>query len=255
MTSAQDVYAIGECANWKGNVYGLIGPGIQQADILCFNLTQTTSHSPRKMNAPDLSTKLKLMGVDVASFGEFDADERAQKAAEAEEAKQATSPTTSEGEVEISFKPSRKVPRSTRNDPVKALTYLDPIGMNYKKFIFSSDGTKLLGGILIGDTESFTKLVSIVKKKKKLDVSPSSFILGKKNDEDDSNDLADDDVICSCHGVTKGAVSKCVKDGMTELTQIKSCTKAGTGCGGCLPLVTNIFKAEMKKSGKEISSA
>lgn len=199
------------------------------ADILSFNLTQTASHVPRKMNHPDLSTKLKLMGVDVASFGEFDADERAARLAEAEETKRVAEAV--EGEVSVTFKPSRKVPRSTRNDPVKALTYLDPIGSTYKKFLFSSDGTRLLGGILIGDTDSFTKLVSLVKKKKKLDVSPSSFILGKKSAEDDSMDLADDDVVCSCHGTTKGAVSKCVKDGMTELSQIKACTKAGTGCG------------------------
>lgn len=77
-TSAKDIYAIGECASWKGNTYGLIAPGVEMADILAFNLTQTVTNvgtfQPRKMNAPDLSTKLKLMGVDVASFGDFFAD-------------------------------------------------------------------------------------------------------------------------------------------------------------------------------------
>lgn len=242
------------------------------ADILSFNLTQTKSHKPRSMNFPDLSTKLKLMGVDVASFGDFDADERAVKAAEAEEAKKAAN-----GEVEISFKPSRKVPRSTRNDSVKALTYLDPIDSTYKKFIFTADGSRLIGGILIGDTGSFTKLVSLVKKKKKLDVSPSTFILGAKGSaEDDAGELADDDVVCSCHGTTKGDIAKCVKEGIVEFAEVKKCTKAGTGCGvspefssvsidsspdrsttllqGCVPLVTNIFKAEMKKNGKAVSN-
>ncbi|GAA6024584.1 hypothetical protein JCM11491_000289 [Sporobolomyces phaffii] len=254
MTSAQDVYAIGECASWRNNTYGLIGPGIEMADVLSFNLTQTSSHAPRKLNHPDLSTKLKLMGVDVASFGEFDADERAAKAAEAAEVASKESPSAGQGEVAATFKPSRKVPRRTGNDPVKALTYLDPISSTYKKFLFTSDGTRLVGGILIGDTDSFTKLVSLVKKKKKLDVAPSSFILGKKSAEEDSMDLADDDVVCSCHGTTKGAISKCVQDGMTEFKDVKSCTKAGTGCGGCIPLVTNIFKAEMKKSGKAVSN-
>ncbi len=78
MTSAQDVYAIGECCSWKGNTYGLIGPGVEMADILAFNLCQTNTNvgtfRPRKMNAPDLSTKLKLMGVEVASVGDFFAD-------------------------------------------------------------------------------------------------------------------------------------------------------------------------------------
>lgn len=75
-TSAKDVYAIGECASWKGNTYGLIGPGskylfilnwtnltilesVEMADILSFNFTQTDTHAPRVMNAPDMSTKLK----------------------------------------------------------------------------------------------------------------------------------------------------------------------------------------------------
>ncbi|ELU36553.1 NADPH nitrite reductase [Rhizoctonia solani AG-1 IA] len=67
-TSAPNVYAIGECTSWKGNTYGLIAPGVEMADILSFNLTQTHNgtHKPRKMNDPDLSTKLKLMGVDVS---------------------------------------------------------------------------------------------------------------------------------------------------------------------------------------------
>ena len=76
-TSARDVYAIGECASWKGNFYGLIAPGrmcciflfyriafliavvVEMADILSFNLTQTESHAPRIMNSLDMSTKLK----------------------------------------------------------------------------------------------------------------------------------------------------------------------------------------------------
>lgn len=70
-TSAPDVFAIGECASWRENTYGLIAPGVEMADILAFNLTQTQTDvggfKPRKMNNPDLSTKLKLMGVDVCT--------------------------------------------------------------------------------------------------------------------------------------------------------------------------------------------
>lgn len=66
-----------------------------------------------------------------------------------------------------SEKPSRKRkgPRDTRNDPIKCLTYHDPFSATYKKYIFTADGSHLLGGIMIGDTSSFTKLVAIVKKK------------------------------------------------------------------------------------------
>ncbi|GAA5820635.1 hypothetical protein JCM11251_003086 [Rhodosporidiobolus azoricus] len=256
MTSAQDVYAIGECASWQGNTYGLIGPGIEMASVLAFNLTQTDGHAPRKMNTPDLSTKLKLMGVDVASFGDYFADERMLKEAEAAEAAaQKAAPKEESGVAISTVKPSKKRPRNTRKDPIKCLSYLDPISATYRKYIFTADGSYLLGGIMIGDTSPFTKMVSIVKKKKKLDVPPSTFILGaKKSDEDDGGDLADDDVVCSCHATTKGDIAKCVKDGVTDFNEVKRCTKAGTGCGGCVPLITGIFKQEMKKAGNVVSN-
>ena len=73
-TSVPHIYAIGECANWSGATYGLIGPGIEMADVLSFNLTQAKDHKIREFKAPDMSTKLKLMGVDIASFGDYFAD-------------------------------------------------------------------------------------------------------------------------------------------------------------------------------------
>lgn len=68
-TSVKDVYAIGECASWESQTFGLIAPGIEMAEILAFNLTQAKAHSQRKFKQPDMSTKLKLLGVEVASFG------------------------------------------------------------------------------------------------------------------------------------------------------------------------------------------
>ncbi|WVQ96928.1 nitrite reductase [NAD(P)H], large subunit [Kwoniella sp. CBS 9459] len=240
-TSAPGVYAIGECASWKGNM----------ADILAFNLTQTegtAAHVPRSMNPPDLSTRLKLMGVDVASFGDFFADVRA--------AQKAPSDSTTDGEVAISqAKPSRHRKNIVSDGPVQCLTYHDPFSATYKKYIFTKDGQHLLGGMMIGDVGDFTKLVAITKKKKKLDVPPSAFILGaKKEGEDDGGDLDDDATVCSCHNVTKGALVQCVKSGVTDFAAVKSKTKAGSGCGGCVPMVNNIFKAEMKKSGHTLSN-
>lgn len=144
------------------------------------------------MNDPDLSTKLKLMGVDVASFGDFFADERMNAAAIAAEIDGAG--------VQISKPRKRGETRDTRNDPIKCLTYHDPFSATYKKYIFTADGQYLLGGIMIGDTASFTKMVAIIKKKKKLEVPPSDFIIGaKKEGDDDGGDLDDDAQICSCH--------------------------------------------------------
>ncbi|CAE6437499.1 unnamed protein product [Rhizoctonia solani] len=292
-TSAPNVYAIGECTSWKGNTYGLIAPGVEMADILSFNLTQTHNgaHKPRKMNDPDLSTKLKLMGVDVASFGDFFADKRMQERMKAEEMEKEKTKNTTRGEangkppiweLKTSNAPSLKVEggnrvsltangdkkpgagrkihrhRNLRDEPIKCLTYKDPFSSVYKKYIFSADGKYLLGGMMIGDTSDYVKLVAIVKKKKALDVPPSQFIIGaNKGGDDDGADLDDDTQICSCHNVTKGQVVDAVKSGVDNIGDLKLKTKAGTaweGCGGCIPLVTNIFKAEMKKAGKETNN-
>ncbi|KAJ7637116.1 nitrite reductase [Roridomyces roridus] len=248
-TSAKDVYAIGECASWKGNTYGLIGPGIEMADILSFNLTQTNSHAPRKMNAPDLSTKLKLMGIDVASFGDYFADTKSIDAQiqVVEKFNDKAKPA-----VEIAIDESK----SNSDKPIKCLVYNDPFGSTYKKYIFTADGKYLLGGQMIGDVADYVKLVAIVKKKKALEVPPSELIVGaKRGGEDDGKDLDDDAQVCSCHGVEKGRIAQCVRDeGCTTLADVKKKTKAGTGCGGCMPLVTSIFNAEMKKAGHKVNN-
>jgi NAD(P)H-nitrite reductase large subunit len=61
--------------------------------------------------------------------------------------------------------------------------------------------------------------------------------------------------ICSCHNVTKGDVVKKVNDSTCKsIGDIKACTKAGTGCGGCMPLVQSIFNKQMKNMGQEVSN-
>lgn len=142
-----------------------------------------------------------------------------------------------------------------------------------RRYIFTADGKYLLGGMMIGDTSDYVRMVAIVKKRKALDKAPSEFIVGNKaGGADDGGDLDDDAQVCSCHvrslparsrqsltpglqNVTKGQIGACVRGGCDSLNGVKSQTKAGTGCGGCMPLITNIFKSEMKKGGKELSTA
>ncbi|KAF8137709.1 hypothetical protein EV363DRAFT_1318672 [Boletus edulis] len=267
--SAPDVYAIGECASWRENTFGLIGPGVEMADILTFNLTQVTTElggfKPRQMNMPDLSTKLKLMGVDVASFGDYFADKRSHRGATtphvkvvapAEKSSRANGKPVWEIKTDAT-NAETQVRRRRKGSTVdiECLTYRDPFSFVYKKYIFTADGKYLLGGMMVGDTSDYVKLVSSVKKKKAIEVPPSQFIVGSGNKgEEDGADLDDDTQVCSCHNVTKGAIVESVKSGIVEIAGLKSKTKVGTGCGGCMPLVTNIFKAEMKKAGHAISN-
>ncbi|GJN72012.1 nitrite reductase [NAD(P)H] [Purpureocillium lilacinum] len=240
-TSQPDIYAIGECASWQGQTFGLIAPGVEMADVLAFNLTQAKLHSPRAFKRPDLSTKLKLLGVDVASFGDFFADR--------------------DGPKHLPPKYTRKLkasagPEAAPETPtVKTLTYKDPFQNVYKKYLFTADGKYLLGGMMIGDTKDYVKVVPMVKNMKELETPPSQLILGAQKEGDDGDDLDDDTQICSCHNVTKGDVVNSVKDGTCkDLASIKSCTKAGTGCGGCMPLVTTIFNKTMAAMGNEVKN-
>lgn len=61
--------------------------------------------------------------------------------------------------------------------------------------------------------------------------------------------------ICSCHNVTKGDVVDNIQNGACKsIGEVKSCTKAGTGCGGCMPLVQSIFNKTMLDMGQEVSN-
>ncbi|OAA56275.1 nitrite reductase [NAD(P)H] [Niveomyces insectorum RCEF 264] len=238
-TSVQDIYAMGDCACWQNQTFGIIAPGVEMADVLSFNLTEGRFAQPHKFDRPDLSTKLKLLGIDVASFGDFFADRDGPKAA------RGGSNSASPGVVESNHAPL-----------VKALTYKDPFGAVYKKYLFTPDGKYLLGGMMIGDTRDYAKLTQIVRTRKKLDVPPSQYILGAQKDgEDDGSDLTDDTQVCSCHNVSKGDIVEAVKMGKCkDLNGIKTCTKAGTGCAGCVPLVQSILNKTLKDLGREVSN-
>ncbi|OAL34112.1 nitrite reductase [NAD(P)H], large subunit [Fonsecaea nubica] len=242
-TSDPSIYAIGECASWGEQTFGLIAPGIEQADVLSFNLTQAKFHSPRTFKRPDLSTKLKLLGVEVASFGDFFADRDGPKDLPKRHVKRQEKRVADKHLTDAPIPPA-----------VKAITYRDPFAAVYKKYLFTVDGKYLLGGMMIGDTRDYVKLVPMVKNKKQLEVPPSQFIIGASKDgEENGDNLSDDTQICSCHNVSKGDVASVVKDGSCKsIGDVKSCTKAGTGCGGCMPLVQSIFNKAMKEMGQEV---
>ncbi|KAI9715823.1 MAG: hypothetical protein M1828_000564 [Chrysothrix sp. TS-e1954] len=255
-TSEPDIYAIGECASWENSTFGLIGPGVEMADVLAFNLTQAKAHKPRQFQRPDLSTKLKLLGVEVASFGDFFADrdgpkELPKRHVAASKKGQNTKEGITEGKERV-----RDLTEGPAPPPVKALTYKDPFQQVYKKYLFTLDGKYLLGGMMIGDTKDYIKLVPMVKNKKPLEQPPSEFIVGaKRSDEDDASGLADDTQICSCHNVLKKDIAGAIKEGTCKsIGDVKSCTKAGTGCGGCMPLVQTIFNKEMAALGQEVKN-
>jgi nitrite reductase (NADH) large subunit len=213
-TSAPDVYAIGECAAWNGQVFGLVAPGYEMARVAARHIA---GHDVAFAGA-DLSTKLKLLGVDVASIGDA----------------QGTTPGA------CSYR------------------YSDERREVYKKIVVSACGKKLLGAVLVGDAAEYGTLLQLALNGIDLPASPEALILppadGSARPALGPDLLPDSAVLCSCNGVSKGQVCAAVRDGATTVGALKACTRAGTTCGGCVPLVTQTMKAAMKRQGLAVDN-
>lgn len=212
-TSDPDIYAIGECALHGGMVYGLVAPGYDMAETVAANLTG----GDRRFHGTDLSTKLKLMGIDVASFGDYE------------------------------LGPDKATP----------LSFEEPFSGVYKKLLFSLDGKRLLGGVLVGDAADYGTLLMMSKTEQELPCAPHELIVGSTSGASLGNidAMPDEAQVCSCNNVTKGDICRaiCEKE-LDSVGSVKMCTRAGTGCGGCMPLVTDLFNSEMAKAGKEVTN-
>ncbi|WP_129976395.1 nitrite reductase large subunit NirB [Rhodococcus sp. Q1] len=203
-TADADVYAIGECAAVEGTCYGLVAPGYSTAEVVADRLVGGTAEFP----GADLSTKLKLLGVDVASFGDAHA--------------------TTPGALEVVLSDSAKG--------------------TYAKLVVSDDAKTLLGGILVGDASAYGTLRPLVGRE--LPGDPATLI-SPAGEKPGAGALPDDAEVCSCNGVTKGAICGAISEGACDIAQIKSCTSAGTTCGGCLPSIKQL----LARSGVQMSKA
>ncbi|MFE5703365.1 nitrite reductase large subunit NirB [Rhodococcus koreensis] len=193
-TSDENIYAVGECAAVEGRCYGLVAPGYTTAEIVADRLLGGAAEFP----GADLSTKLKLMGVDVASFGDAHAQ--------------------TPGALEVVL-----------SDAAKG---------TYAKLVVSDDAKTLLGGILVGDASAYASLRPLVGRE--LPGDPASLI-SPAGEKPGAGSLPDDAEVCSCNGVTKGAICGAIADGACDIAQVKSCTNAGTTCGGCLPTIKQLL--------------
>ncbi|MGW3289897.1 nitrite reductase large subunit NirB [Streptomyces sp. NPDC001002] len=204
------VFAIGECAlAADGRVYGLVAPGYEQAETVAATIARDES----AFTGADLSTKLKLLGVDVASFGDA---------------------------------------HGTAEDCLDVV-YSDARAGLYKKLVIARDGTLLGGILIgdadaYGTLRAFTGSVPPVAPESL--VLPAgageSVQLGPSA-------LPDEAIVCSCHNVSKGTIRGAVTDhSCTTVPEVKKCTKAGTGCGSCVKVLGQLVTAELEASGVEV---
>lgn len=216
-TSDEFIYAIGEVALYNQMIYGLVAPGYEMADVAA---EQILGNEKTMRETIDMSTQLKLIGVEVASFGE----------------------------------------PFIENDAVVAIVYENKFNGIYKRINVTKDGKKLLGGILVGDSSEYNGLFQIYSNAMALPSNPEDLILGTRGGESSTMggaiDLPDTAVICSCENVTKGAICCSITDGICEsLSDVVKLTKATSGCGGCKPMVVDLVKAAQKSIGKEMKES
>ncbi|MGD1961822.1 MAG: nitrite reductase large subunit NirB [Fulvivirga sp.] len=212
LTNDPDIYAIGEVALYNNMIYGLVAPGYDMADVV---VNQLADGGKKEFKGCDMSTKLKLIGVDVGSFGDA--------LGETPEA--------------------------------KTIVFEDEQQGIYKRINLSADGKRLLGGILVGDASQYNMLWQIMDNELALPPAPEELILASRGDagSDALGPLPDSAQVCSCENITKGDIVNAIKEGNLEnVGQVKSCTKAGTGCGACSPMVADILNDTLKSMGKVV---
>ena len=207
------VFAIGECALYKDMIYGLVAPGYEMAEVLASNFNGDN----KEFTGYDMSTKLKLIGIDVASFGD----------------------------------------PLLKGENTRTVVFEDTIKGIYKRINISADGKELLGGILVGEASQYNLLLQTCKNKVLLPPNPEDVILGSRGGGSEAGagvqGLPDNAMICSCESVSKGDICNAVSGGECEtIDAIKKCTKAGTGCGGCVPMIKDLMVNTMKVQGKYV---
>ncbi len=212
-TSDPRIFAVGECALYAGRIFGLVSPGYQMARVAADRILGGEA----TFTGADMSTKLKLMGIDVASFGDAFA--------------------TGEG--------------------CEAITYRDPVANVYKRLVLGPPDRRgdraVAGGILVGDATVYQTLLQMCRGDMPTPRHPEELIFpassGSATPAVGVGALSPAAMVCSCNNVDKGTICAAVAAGCDNVGAIKKITKAGTGCGGCVPLVTDIMRDEQRKAG------
>lgn len=212
LTSDKNIYAIGECALWNNFIFGLVAPGYTMARAAASHICG----GDLQFKGADMSTKLKLMGVEVGSIGDAHA----------------------------------------RTEGALCYTYENQPEAVYKKIVVSPDQRKLIGAVLVGDTGDYDTLIQYALNDIALPEYPESLILPSNSESESTglgvDALPDSATICSCHNVSKGDIVTALDEGACDLAAIKTCTKASSGCGGCAALLKNVVDSELEKRGVEI---
>ena len=212
LSSDRNIHAIGEVASWNGQVFGLVAPGYRMAECAARDLCGTAGEG---FQGADMSTKLKLMGVDVASIGDA----------------HGTTPGS------------------------RSAVFLDQSKGLYKKAVVSACGKKLLGAILVGDASDYDTLLQLCLNGIDLPAEPAALVAPAASGVPmpGAGALPASAQICSCNNVSKGALCRAIDEGCLSVAALKNETRAATTCGGCSALVKQVLDSELAKRGVAVN--
>ncbi|MET7832785.1 nitrite reductase large subunit NirB [Micromonospora sediminicola] len=194
-TADERIWAVGECAAVDGVCHGLVAPGYATAEVVADRLLGGAATFP----GADTATKLKLLGVDVASFGDAHG--------------------VTPGCLDV--------------------TFTDPATRSYAKLVLSDDARTLLGGVLVGDASAYPTLRASVGGP--LPAPPLALLAPAGGAGAGALPAAAQ--VCSCNAVTRADLDAAIAGGATDVPALKACTRAGTSCGSCVPMLKQLLDA------------
>ena len=212
-TTDTDIYSIGEAALFGGRIYGLVAPGYRMAEVVAAQLAGRSA----QFAGADMSTRLKLLGVDVGSIG--DAHGR------------------TVGSLSFAFSDER--------------------AEVYRRIVTSADGRQLLGAVLVGDCDSYDTLLQYHLNAIELPPAPEGLIVPATGAMPQLGvaALPPTATICSCHNVTRGAIMGAIDGGCRSVGDVKGATRASTGCGGCAAMLKNLVDLELAARGVAVDKS
>jgi nitrite reductase (NADH) large subunit len=212
-TTDTDIFSIGECALFGGRIYGLVAPGYRMAEAVAKQLAGEEA----QFQGADMSTKLKLLGVDVGSIGDAHG--------------------STEGSLSFVFSDEREE--------------------YYKRLVTSADGKQLLGAVLVGDCDDYDTLLQYHLNDIELPADPQCLIVPAAGEQPllGVGALPATATICSCHNVTKGDVVSAIDGGCCSVGDVKGETRASTGCGGCSAMLKNLVDDELVARGVAVDKS
>ncbi|MFC3689446.1 nitrite reductase large subunit NirB [Aquipuribacter hungaricus] len=218
-TSDPDVYAVGECALAQGQVWGLVAPGYAMAAVVAEQVlarVDTARPAPTAtFTGADMSTTLKLTGIPVASVADCHG----------------------------------------RTPGALELVWNDPTARVYKKVVVDEVTGAVLGAVLVGDAEAYPTLKALAASAGTLPGTAEQVLFPRAGDGPvvaGPAGLPDAAVVCSCLDVTKGSICAAVHDGARDVAAVKGCTRAGTGCGSCVPMIAALVTSTLDTMGVEV---